>query len=181
LKQSRLEDAIDEVNAFDVILLFNSIGYFENPHEIVAKLAARMRPGALLMVKDFDLESFFFQPRSIDAWATLIRCAKRKNDGDNPVSFDNFLGRRIHTLHRAAPFRSYRCSTWSQLMTYPFNPMQVEYVWRNIECLIQQAGPDLPHDVAEYFKADFYPPQNQFFGRPEAMFIETEYLISLTV
>lgn len=181
LRHARLEDTIDQVREFDIILLFNCIGYFERPEDIVRRLAASMKPGAVLIVKDFDLEGFFFQPREIGAWATLLQRAKTRNDTDNPVSFDNFFGRRVHALHRVAPLRSYSCSTWTQLMTYPFSPMQVEYIWRNIECLIQQAGPECPSDVVNYFKGQFYPPEPEFFANPLAMFVETEYLISMTV
>ena len=49
-------------------------------------------------------------------WASLVAGAKLRNDTDNPVSFDNFLGRRIHTLHRAFPFRGHRSETWTQLI-----------------------------------------------------------------
>ena len=64
-------------------------------------------------------------------------------------------------------------------MTFPFNEYEQEYVWRNIECLLKQAGNDCPSDVADYFKRFFYPPKAEFFVNRDAMFVEVEYLTSL--
>lgn len=180
LTQSRLEDYAVEAGEFDIVLLFNCIGYFGDPLNVIEVLASRLKPGARIIVKDFDLEGFFFQPRSIPLWSALIEAAKEKNDHDNPVSFDNFLGRRIHALHQAHPFQARQSQTWTQLMTYPFNPYQAEYIWRNVECLLNQAGPTCPPAVSDYFRREFAI-DGPFFANPDAMFVEIEHLISLTV
>ncbi|MBO9547272.1 class I SAM-dependent methyltransferase, partial [Caulobacter sp.] len=85
LQQARLEDFIDRVADFDIVLLFNCIGYFGDPVQVIRNLACRLRPGSRIIVKDFDLEGFFFQPRRIAEWATLLEAAKLRNDHDNPV------------------------------------------------------------------------------------------------
>ena len=181
LKQARLDEMLPEVGAFDVIIIFNSIGYFDDPEAIIAALAATLRSGARIIVKDFDLEGFFFQPRSIEAWSRLLVSAKTKNDGDNPLSFNNFFGRRVHALHRAFAFREHSSDVWTQQMTYPFNVHQTEYIWRNIECLIQQAGYECSPETVKYFKDTFFPPNATFFEDEQSIFVETEYLITLTV
>lgn len=180
LTQSKFEDYLEDLAQFDVVLLFNCIGYFGDPAEIVRNIGSRLKPGSRLIVKDFDLEGFFFQPRSIMEWAGLVEAAKRRNDGDNPVSFDNFLGRRIHTLHEAFPFRDHKSTTWTQMMAFPFNDYEAEYIWRNVECLLNQAGDTCPPHIAQYFRRNFER-DGAFYYDPTAMFIETEYLISLTV
>lgn len=181
LIQSRLEDYVPKLPAFDVVLLFNCICYFGDPSSVVRDIANQLKPGANIIVKDFDLEGFFFQPRKTSAWATLIETAKSQNDRDNPVSFDNFLGRRVHSLHRAFPFQSHRSGTWTQLMTHPFNPHQTEYIWRNVECLLKQAGDSCPSAVRDYFNGTFERPDAGFFNDQDAMFVEIEYLTWLTV
>lgn len=181
LKHARLEELLPQVGAFDVVLIFNSIGYFDDPLAIIRSIATALQPGSKVIIKDFDLEGFFFQPRNIEAWSQLLISAKKKDDGDNPVSFSNFLGRRVHALHRAFPFREHFSETWTQQMAFPFNAYQTEYIWRNIECLIQQAGDGCPPETVQYFKDAFYPPDASFFADEQAMFVETEYLITLTV
>ena len=179
LRHACLEDGSTDLEDYDVVLLFNSIGYFKDPFDVIHLVAARLRRGSVIIVKDFDLESFFFQPRNTSMWSKLIAPAKANNDRDNPVSFNNFLGRKIHTLHRAFEFHDHTNDTWTQLMTFPFNQFQKEYVWRNIECLLKQAGDDCPVEVRDYFKRFFFPPEPQFFADPDAMFVEVEYVTSL--
>ena len=174
-----LQEESFDMEEYNVVLLFNSIGYFPDPISVIRMIAKQLQPGAVIIVKDFDLESFFFQPRDVSMWARLIVAAKANNDGENPVSFNNFLGRKIHTLHRAYKFREHTNDTWTQLMTFPFNEYEQEYLWRNVECLLKQAGSDCPSDVADYFKRFFYPPKAEFFVKSDAMFVEVEYITSL--
>lgn len=179
LRHAFLEDEWAGMGEYDVVLLFNSIGYFRDPFEVIQIVARRLRTGALIIVKDFDLESFFFQPRDTSMWARLIAPAKANNDQENPISFDNFLGRKVHTLHGAYQFHDHVDDTWTQLMTFPFNQFQQEYLWRNVECLIKQAGADCPADVRDYFKRLFFPPESEFFSFRDAMFVEVEYVTTL--
>lgn len=179
LRHAKLEETWTEMADYDVVLLFNCIGYFPDPFNIVELIAKSLRPGAVIIVKDFDLESFFFQPRETRMWAQLIASAKSKNDSENPISFDNFFGRKVHTLHCVYEFREHINDTWTQLMTFPFNPFETEYLWRNVECLLNQAGGDCPPHVADYFKRMFYPPVQEFFTHPDAMFVEVEYVTCL--
>ena len=179
LQHSSLEDYVAALHDYDFVLLFNCIGYFADPCSVIASIAQNLRPGATIVVKDFDLESFFFQPRDASMWAKLITAAKAKNDGNNPVSFNNFFGRKVHTLYHSSRFRGHSSDTWSQLMTHPFNSFETEYLWRNVECLLNQAGADCPADAADYFKQMFYPPSPTFFADPEAIFVEVEYITRL--
>jgi SAM-dependent methyltransferase len=179
LRHAALEEQTAQIADYDVVIFFNSIGYFPDPPKMIGLIAKSLRPGAVIIVKDFDLESFFFQPRDPSMWAELIVSAKSKNDGDNPISFDNFLGRKVHTFHRVHEFREHTNDTWTQLMTFPFNSFETEYLWRNVECLLNQAGNDCPADVMDYFKRLFFPPVQEFFTCPEAMFVEVEYVTCL--
>jgi SAM-dependent methyltransferase len=179
IQHAELTDKLADIADYDVVILFNSIGYFQDPYNVVALIAKGLRPGAVIIVKDFDLEGFFFQPRDTQTWAELIMAAKANNDADNPVSFDNFFGRKVHTLYRSYEFREHTNDTWTQLMTFPFNPFETEYIWRNVECLLNQAGSDCPTDVADYFKRAFFPPAPEFFSYPDAMFVEVEYITCL--
>lgn len=179
LRQAALEEDLADISDYDVVLLFNCIGYFPDPLNIITLIAKRLRSGAVIIVKDFDLESFFFQPRDSMMWAELIVSAKLKNDGENPISFDNFFGRKVHTLYRAYNFRHHTNGTWAQLMTFPFSPFETEYLWRNIECLLNQAGSDCPSHVRNHFKRLFFPPVPEFFSYPDAMFVEVEYVTCL--
>lgn len=179
LRHMILQDELINLEEYDVVLIFNSIGYFPDPFALIRLVAQQLRQGAVIIVKDFDLESFFFQPRDSSMWARLIATAKTNNDRDNPVSFNNFLGRKLHTLHRAYDFREHTNDTWTQLMTYPFNQYEQEYLWRNVECLLKQTGNDCPSDVADYFKEFFFPPEPKFFSNEDAMFVEVEYVTSL--
>ncbi len=179
LRHASLEEQNINMADYDVVLLFNSIGYFPDPFEIISLIAKKLRPGAVIIVKDFDLESFFFQPRDALMWAELIVSAKLKNDGENPISFNNFFGRKVHTLYRAYQFREHTNETWTQLMTFPFNNFETEYLWRNVECLLNQAGSSCPLDAIDYFKRMFFPPAPEFFSYPDAMFVEVEYVTCL--
>jgi len=179
LIHGKFEEHLENICDFEVVIIFNSIGYFGDPPAVIRSVAQRLSPGAVIIVKDFDLESFFFQPRDPTMWAKLIVASKTMNDGDNPVSFDNFLGRRVHTLHKAYRFREHVNDTWTQLMTYPFNCFETEYLWRNVECLLNQADRQCPARVAEYFKKQFFPPRQEFFSNDDAMFVEVEYITCL--
>jgi SAM-dependent methyltransferase len=179
LHHASLEEECKKLEGYDVVLLFNSIGYFPDPFGVIRLIATKLRSGAVIIVKDFDLESFFFQPRDAALWAKLIVSAKAKNDGENPISFNNFLGRKVHTLHTAYKFREHANDTWTQLMTFPFNEFETEYLWRNVECLLKQAGGECPSDVRDYFKRMFFPPTPEFFSYQDAMFVEVEYVTSL--
>ena len=179
LRHGALEEEISNLVGYDVVLLFNSIGYFPDPPKIINLIANTLRSGAVIIVKDFDLESFFFHPRHTLMWAELVIAAKKKNDEDNPISFDNFFGRKVHTLYRSFEFRDHTNETWTQIMTFPFNPFETEYIWRNVECLINQAGSDCPFNVKDYFEQMFYPPDPKFFSYSDAVFVEVEYLTYL--
>jgi SAM-dependent methyltransferase len=179
LEQALLQDYDADISGYDVVLLFNSIGYFQEPFSVLETIARRVRTGGVVIVKDFDLESFFFSPRETSPWASLIAAAKERNDTDNPVSFNNFFGRKVHTLHRASTFREWANQTWTQLMTFPFDSFQQEYIWRNVECLLKQAGEECPAETQAYFHKLFFPPAPRFFDNPDAMFVEVEYLTLL--
>jgi SAM-dependent methyltransferase len=179
LEHSLFEDYLPRISNYDAVIIFNSIGYFPDPYAVVEAIAQRLTSSAMIMVKDFDLESFFFQPRDSTMWANLINSAKKKNYGENPVSFDNFFGRKVHSLHRAYPFKDYVNETWTQYMCFPFNKLEQEYIWRNVECLLNQAGSCCPSDTERYFKDSFYPFEPTFFNDPDAMFVEVEYVTQL--
>lgn len=181
LKHSRVKPNELDLEKYDVVLLFNSIGYFDNPLQIVADLAIRMKTGATIVIKDFDLESFFFSPRDAMHWSQLINAAKASEARDNPVSFRNFFGRYVHTMTRAYPFTSCSHSTWTQLMHHPFSGVQREYIWRNVECLLKQASRDCPSDSKKYFEDHFYPGKARFFDEPDAVFVEVEYISQLQI
>lgn len=165
---------------FDVILIFNSIGYFPDPADVVRGIASRMKRGSTLIVKDFDSELLFFHPRRTDYWSALLVAAQEQNVGQNPLPFDNFLGRRLHMIGEMAGLAPGRSWTWTQMMRQPFDFHQREYIWRSVECLINQAGSLCPEEARDYFVAGFYPPEGRFFEMAEAMFLETEMLTALT-
>ncbi|MBB4634092.1 class I SAM-dependent methyltransferase [Longimicrobium terrae] len=181
LEQSSFEDFVPRISDYDVVIIFNSIGYFSNPYAVVEDIAQRLTSGAMIVIKDFDLESFFFQPRDCTMWADLINSAKKMNDDENPVCYDNFFGRKVHSLHRAYPFKTHVNETWTQYMHFPFNELEQEYIWRNIECLLNQAGSSCPSSAEIYFKKLFYPSEPKFFSNPDSMFVEVEYVTQLTV
>ncbi len=165
---------------FDLILLFNSIGYFPDPIELVRAIISGMKLGSTLIVKDFDSELLFFHPRRTDYWSALLVAAQEQNIRQNPLPFDNFLGRHVHMFGERAGLASSRSWTWTQMMRQPFDHHQREYIWRSVECLINQAGKLCPDDIRDYFVAGFYPPDAGFFAMPESMFLETEMLTALT-
>lgn len=179
LEQSSVDKFIDKVKGYDLVVLFNCIGYFEKPHELITKLAKNMSPNSSILIKDFDMESFFFQPRNTTHWSSLINTSKAINDGENSVKFNNYFGRNVHTLHSAFSFRNWKNFTWTQYMTFPFNDHEKEYLWRNVECLINQSSGSCSKEVQAYFQHMFYPPSSKFFEDKSAMFIEVEYLTRL--
>ncbi|MBV8131365.1 MAG: methyltransferase domain-containing protein [Alphaproteobacteria bacterium] len=176
LKHVDVNEYVNEMPDFDVVLIFNSIGYFRDPFRVTARIAERLPSGSSIIIKDFDLESVFIHPRELQLWCELLQAAKRRNDSDNPVSFDNFFGRKIHTLHQCYPFSFHRNEVWTQLMTYPFNHFQAEYIWRNVECLVKQSGNECSRATAGYFLDFFRFPKGEFFTKSDAIFVETEYL-----
>lgn len=181
LIHKKLDPSSLSIADYDVVLMFNCLGYFDYPKKVVNEIALQMRPGAILIIKDFDLEGFFFHPRDTSHWAALLTGAKTSDESDNPVKFSNFLGRRLHALSRVHEFRSVESETWTQTMVYPFSDAQREYIWKNVECLIAQAEGRCNSEAIEHFKSMFYPPRFEFFEDPEAVFVEIEFLIYLTV
>jgi SAM-dependent methyltransferase len=182
LIHSSVESYLEKSESYDVVLIFNSIGYFPNPTNLVLSVADRLQKRGRIIIKDFDLESFFFHPRNIEHWLQLIRDAKVQNDGDkNPVKFDNFFGRRIFGLHRFGKFSAWSNLVWTQTMAFPFNEYEREYIWRNIECLMKQAGKHCKVSVIDYFREMFHPDSSTFFQRPDAFFLENEFLTVLEI
>lgn len=165
---------------YDVVLLFNCICYFNDPGDLISKIASNLTVGSSVVIKDYDLESFFFTPRDFITWAKLIEAAKRIDATNNPISFSNFFGRNLHKLGAVFPFKSQSNSVWPQDMYYPFDKYEIEYIWRNIECLMKQADCLLDRKTAAYFKDQFYPGAQKFFEDKTSMFVEIEYVTILT-
>jgi SAM-dependent methyltransferase len=181
LIHSNVEDHLAKFEHYDVVIIFNSIGYFSEPSHLVRSIADRLRSHSRIIIKDFDLESFFFHPRDIEMWLRLIKDAKEQNDRDNPVKFDNFFGRRVFGLHRLGNFSNWSNFTWTQTMAFPFNEHEQEYIWKNIECLMKQAEGRCRANVIDHFRAMFHPQTPGFFRNPEAMFLENEFLTVLGI
>ena len=176
LKHSDLIVYEEPLDSFDVIILFNCIGYFESPVEVVKKIARKLKRGARLIVKDFDLESFFLAPIETFRFAELIENAKKQDRDQNPLKFTNFFGRNVHFLHKEFNFYSYTNEIWTQSMSYPFNQYEVEYIWRNVEVLVLQAKQTCPKDTIEYFEENFCGHRKSFFEHQKSLFLENEYL-----
>src|SRR5687767_8845773 len=60
LRHVSLEEEFTGMDKYDVVLLFNSIGYFPDPFDVIRLIAKQLRSGSVIIIKDFDLESFFF-------------------------------------------------------------------------------------------------------------------------
>ena len=180
LIHQKLDPASLSIADYDVVLMFNCLGYFDDPELVVKNIAKQMKSGSTLIIKDFDLEGFFFSPRDTAHWADLIAGAKSSDNSDNPVKFSNFLGRRLHSLSRTHSFKNFESEAWTQTMVFPFSEPEREYIWKNIECLINQAGERCSEHAVNYFKSTFFPPEHVFFDNPEAVFVEVEFLIYLT-
>jgi ubiquinone/menaquinone biosynthesis C-methylase UbiE len=181
LVHSNVESYLAKFDQFDVVLIFNCIGYFSSPLQLVRSIADRLPRRSRIIVKDFDLESFFFHPRDFEMWSCLVKDAKERNDRDNPVKFDNFFGRHVFGLHLSGTFTARSNFIWTQSMVHPFNEYEREYIWQNIECLIKQAEVHCEIRVIDYFKQMFHPQSSAFFHSPDAMFLENEFLTVLEV
>lgn len=136
LVHADIDESLNRVESYDVILLMNCIGYLASPESALKEIALRAKRGARIVVKDFDLGSVFLTPLNAARLANLIEAAKQTNDLDNPLKFDNFLGRRVPFLYKVHEFASHRCELWSQCLVHPFNEYEVEYIWRNIDALM---------------------------------------------
>gem|GEM_PF-4602584 len=181
LVHADLESSTSRVGGYDVVLLMNCIGYLESPESAVKKIAAHAKPGTRIVVKDFDLGSVFLSPLDLEQFAKLVAAAKIANDSNNPLKFDNFLGRRVPFLHNTHDFASHHYDIWAQCLSYPFNPFEVEYIWRNIEALVLQARANCDRATLSYFENLFCRDEKPFFKTEGSLFIENEYLAVLTV
>lgn len=172
---------LDRAGTYDVILLMNCIGYLESPEQLIKDLASRAKTGARIIVKDFDLGSVFISPVNLPWLASLMEAAKSGNDLNNPLRFDNFLGRRVPFFYKVYDFASHHSEVWAQCLQYPFNDYEVEYIWRNIEALVLQARNSCDGRILNYFENQFCQERKPFFDQPCALFTENEYLTILTV
>ncbi len=177
---SSLEQTIDTMSEFDVVIFMNSLGYFSNPANTIKDVAERMRPGARIIVKDYDLESIFLSPMERQHLCKLIQGAWEGNTVDNPLAFNNFFGREVPFLANAYPFTSAHSTVWTQLMTFPFSLYEKQYICGNIQSIIDQARGKCAEDVINYFEKELGLEDADFFNNPKAMFAENEYVNVMT-
>jgi hypothetical protein len=166
---------------FDVVTIFNAVCYLNNPEEFVGLLAREMRPGAKIIIKDFDLGFMHFSTISPATWGDLIQKAMTGNGQDNPLPYDNFFGRRVHQLHKAHDFTTHENSVWTQHVNFPFSESARKYIWENIRSLLDQSKCQPTDATKSYFLSTFSVDGGWFYTDPTSIFIENEFLTVLTV
>lgn len=181
LVHSGLTEFLEKINGYDVVLIFNAIGYFEDPISILEKIREKMKPGARLIIKDFDLESIFLSPIDELKFAELIIHAKKNDIQSNPLKFTNFFGRKVHFLSSKIEHVKVKNEIWTQAMGYPFDQYQIEYIWKNFEALILQAETSCSKETIAYFKDMFCSEDKPFFAFNESIFLENEYVTTIIV
>jgi precorrin-6B methylase 2 len=177
-----LDDYLSHIDQYDIVLFMNSLGYSSEYRTIVKKVGTALSPGSRIIVKDYDLESILISPIRRSHWAQLLDAALQV-DADktvNPLPFTNFLGRHVPFLATAYPCRASEATTWTNMMSRPFSIAQRAYIWGNIESLVNQARGICSDDVLAYFEDEFATESGPFFERPEALFVENEYVTIMT-
>ncbi len=175
-----LDEYAFATDQYDVVLFMNSLGYSPDPHGVIERVGAMLPVGGRVIVKDYDLESILISPVSRHHWRQLLEAAAQADQADNPLPFTNFFGRRVPFLASAYPFRTSETIPWTNVMAAPFTGAQRDYIWGNIESLLQQARDMCRDDVSEYFATEFAADGGSFFDRDEALFVENEYVSVLT-
>ena len=169
-----------DLESFDIVVLINAIGFFSNPTEFLQRLIDRMKRGARLIVKDFDMASIFVHPMDKGKMAELISAAEICNGTKNPLNFDNFFGRKVFNLHKKLKNVDHSNSLWAQGMVSPFNEYEKTYIRGNIESMMTQAEATASNETMAYFEEMFFS-GGLFFDDADALFTESEYVTILTV
>lgn len=177
---AKLEEHFKDIQEYDVVIFMNSLGYFQDPLDVIQRIASVLKPGARVIVKDYDLESIFLSPINRRLLCELIQGAWDGNSLNNPLAFNNFLGRQVPFLATAFPFVSRDNVVWTQLMIHPFIDVQRRYISENIVSLIEQARGYCSDDILRYFDIEFVQDGGRFFDRPTALFTENEYVSIMT-
>ncbi|MEI7606124.1 MAG: methyltransferase domain-containing protein [Rhodospirillaceae bacterium] len=172
--------AADLCQDADVIIIFNSLSYAKNPHNVLIQFFRSMKSGARLVIKDFDQGFISFSGISIEKWGHLLTHAFINNNERNPLSCDNFFGRRVHLIHQMHECSHYYNRVWTQCIAHPFTPAQIKYIYNNIDSLSRQAERSCDQEVLEYFKSAFCEDQGWFYTNDSSIFIENEFITVLT-
>ena len=117
---SDFEAHVEEIGRYDVVMFMNSLGYFEEPLDVIKRIAEKLKPGARIIVKDYDLESIFLSPVNRKWLYELMEAAWGGNGTNNPLMFNNFFGRDVPFLSNVFSFSAKENLVWTQLMVYPF-------------------------------------------------------------
>lgn len=181
LCHSDVDTFLSRVSDYNVVTIFNCIGYFNNPTKLLKNIAKNIQPGGKIIVKDFDMASIFLSPVDRKYFSNLIEHAEKNNRLNNPLKFDNFFGRNVPHLHKCFCFKSHSSCAWTQIMSSPFNKHEIKYIAENIQALVLQASNTCDSLTLDYFKNEFSNVENSFFTKSNAMFLENEYVTTLFV
>jgi SAM-dependent methyltransferase len=174
-------DAIGIASNYNVIVMMNSLCYLDDYLGFLAEISKKMRPGARIIIKDFDMQAFIFSGIPAVRWGNLIESAMRYDrTKENPLPYKNFFGRYIHSLHRMLRIDSFKNDVWSQNINYPFTDSSKKYIWENIRSLLDQAK-DLDCVERDFFIKVFNENDGIFYKNDDSMVVETEFITTLNL
>jgi len=158
---------------YDVILFFNCLSYFRDPKSTIRQYVALLRQGGRLILKDSDFGHLLISPLDAGLLHRVVEAAQKSP----PLSFDNFLGRRLPALASSLGMSSSRIEIWSYPMHSPLSPEEHFYVSENLMSLMRQGQRLLSMDDVQHWTTMFSPDSaDPLFLRTDFLFLMHEIL-----
>ncbi|HKP02847.1 MAG TPA: methyltransferase domain-containing protein [Chthoniobacterales bacterium] len=151
---------------YDVILFFNCLSYFRDPKSTIHQYLALLRQGGRLILKDSDFGHLLISPLDAGLLHRVVEAAQESP----PLSFDNFLGRRLPALAASLGMSSSRIEIWSYPMHSPLSSAEHFYVSENLMSLMRQGQKLLSTDDVRRWTTMFSP------DSADALFLRTDFL-----
>jgi len=163
--------AIIKSQRYDVIVFFNCLSYFKEPVKTIRRYAKILRSGGRIILKDSDFGHILLAPFDQSLTDRVVEAAQRSR----PLTFDNFLGRRLPSIARQIAGSSMQIEIWSYPMLGPMSEEEKQYVSVNLLTLLRQAQDFLnAEDIALWEQSFSREKQHALLDRVDFFFLMHE-------
>jgi ubiquinone/menaquinone biosynthesis C-methylase UbiE len=152
-----------EANTFDVVFFGNCFAYVTDYSTVMNELKRVLKPNGRIIAKDFDGAIIVFHP--IDPYLQMrVLAANARGLKENPPDppFDNYTGRKMNGIFRAAGLKNVKTTSYAIQKTSPLTPEAKRYITGNAQWYAKIAEPYLSESEIEDWDAYFDPKSSSY-------------------
>jgi ubiquinone/menaquinone biosynthesis C-methylase UbiE len=170
-------------HAFDAVFFGNCFAYVTDPIKTLQEQKRVTKPGGRVIAKDFDGGVLLFHPMDPTLCCQLM-AATAKGLKETPPSppFDNFVGRKMHSLFQQVGYTIISTKLYPIQLTYPLSPSAKRYLTGNAKWYAEMARTHLSPEDFSHWNAHFDPSSDHYIlDREDFWFCMLEVLTIATV